>query len=142
MAIPAIVIDTNVFVAALLSQVGASYKLVTMIDASLFTTHLSVPLAVEYEDAGKRILPETNLRARDLDDILDFVCASAQHHEIYFLWRPTLKDAKDDMVLELAVAAECDFVVTFNKRDFVGAERYGVEVIDPKAFLQNIGVLK
>ena len=44
-------------------------------------------------------------------------------------------------VLELAVVARCDYIITFNKRDFEGVERFGIEVIDPKTFLEKIGAL-
>ena len=44
-------------------------------------------------------------------------------------------DPKDDFVLELAVESRADFLVTFNTRDFVGAERFGVRVISPREFL-------
>ena len=55
--------------------------------------------------------------------------------------RPYLPDPDDDMVLELAVAAQCDFVVTYNMRDFVGVERFALRVIEPGAFLRHIGAL-
>jgi predicted nucleic acid-binding protein len=43
------------------------------------------------------------------------------------------------MVLELAVAANCDFVITYNKRDFEGIEQFGVELLTPREFLKRIG---
>jgi predicted nucleic acid-binding protein len=60
---------------------------------------------------------------------------------LFFLWRPYLKDPEDDMVLELAVTANCDFIVTYNIKDFKGAEEFGVEVITPQEFLERIGEL-
>jgi hypothetical protein len=45
-------------------------------------------------------------------------------------------------VLELAVAAGCDAIVTFNKRDFKGIEKFGLRVLDPRELLSEIGVLK
>ena len=65
----------------------------------------------------------------------------ANLHEIYFLWRPYLPDPQDDMVLELAVNAGCKYIVTYNKRDFRGAETFGIEVVTAKEFLEKIGVL-
>lgn len=139
---PQIVIDTNVFVAALLSQLGASFKLLMLIDSGKFGANLSVPLALEYEDVGNRILGQTKLTPADFEDILDYICISSNHHEIYFLWRPFLKDPKDDMVLELAVAGNCEYIVTFNQKDFEGAEKFGVKVVEPKVLLRRIGELK
>ena len=39
------------------------------------------------------------------------------------------------MLLELAVAAGCDFIVTHNIRDFQGSELFGVHAVTPKDFL-------
>jgi predicted nucleic acid-binding protein len=46
---------------------------------------------------------------------------------------------KDEFVLELAVESRADFLLTFNSRDFVGADRFGVRVISPREFLAIIG---
>lgn len=137
-----VVVDTNVFVSALLSQRGASYRLLTLLDKQLFQFSLSVPLVVEYEDAAKRILPQTRLTEEDLDAILDYVCLMGDKHQIYYLWRPFLKDPHDDMVLELAVAAGCDAIVTFNMKDFAGVETFGLKILTPTDFLRRIGQLQ
>ncbi len=138
---PQIVIDTNVFVAALRSRRGASYKLLALIDSDQFVANVSVPLVLEYEDAAKRLIGQIALTARDIDHILDYLCVVASHHAVFYLWRPFLKDPKDDMVLELAVSARCDCIVTYNQRDFEGAEQFGISIMTPKEFLQKIGEL-
>jgi putative PIN family toxin of toxin-antitoxin system len=134
-----VVIDTNVFVSALLSRRGASYGLLTFLDKGVFQFSLSVPLVVEYEDAAKRVLPQTILTEEDLDSILDYICQIGDKHQIYYLWRPFLRDPRDDMILELAVAAECDTIITFNIKDFAGVEAFGLEVLTPTNFLRQIG---
>ena len=136
-----IVIDTNVFVSALRSRRGASFRLLMSLDSNKFNVSVSVPLVLEYEDAGKRLGRESGLTSRDVEDILDYVCSIADHREIHFLWRPILKDPKDDHVLELAVEASAEFIVTYNKRDFVGVEKFGIQIVTPKEFLQIIGEL-
>jgi hypothetical protein len=45
------------------------------------------------------------------------------------------------MILELAVKAGCEFIITYNVRDFAGVEQFGIRVIEPGAFLQRIGAL-
>ncbi len=139
---PQIVIDTSVFSAALRSRQGAAYKLLMLVDRGKFETNLSVPLILEYEDVAKRLVSEIALTARDIDNILDYLCAVANHRAIFYLWRPFLKDPKDDMVLELAVTATCKYIVTYNQRDFQGAEQFGIQVVTPKEFLQAIGELR
>jgi len=141
MGVPKIVIDTNVFVAALRSQRGASFKLLMLIDSGKFEVNVSVPLVLEYEGVAKGLVGEIGPSSRDIDSILDYVCAVARHRAVFYLWRPLLRDPKDDMVLELAVSAGCDFIVTYNRLDFEGTEKFGIEAVTPKEFLQGIGEL-
>ena len=136
-----IVIDTNVFISALRSRRGASYRLFMLLDRGDIEINLSVPLIVEYEDAAKRIAREFGLTHGDIDDILDYICSIAHRRKIHFLWRPFLKDPQDDHVLELAVESGCNFIVTHNIRDFSGAEQFGIRVVTPKEFLKVIGGL-
>ena len=42
-----IVIDTNVFISALRSSHGASYRLLRLVGKDRFTTYVSVPLVLE-----------------------------------------------------------------------------------------------
>ena len=134
-----IVIDTNVLAAALRSKRGASHRLLTLIDSGKFDFHISVPLVLEYEDVSKRLLDDMPLTEQDVDDVLDYLCTVAHHQQVHYLWRPVLRDPKDDMVLELAVAAQCDYIVTYNERDFQGTDAFGVGVITPGVFLKKIG---
>ncbi len=140
MSPPQIVLDTNVLVAGLRSTKGASYKLLSLIDSGVFEINLSVPLVVEHEDVLMRLQPDLGMSKTDIADFLDYLCTKATLHEIYFLWRPFLSDPRDEMVLELAVKARCSYIVTYNKRDFRGAETFGLEVVTSKEFLDQINV--
>lgn len=97
---------------------------------------------LEYEEAVVRHLDERSPDRKTWSDILDFICRVARRQDVFFLWRPFLRDPKDDMVLELAVAARCDLIVSYNKRDFTGAHRFGLSVCDPREFLVQIGELQ
>ena len=141
MPIPQIVIDTNVVVAGLRSRNGSAFRLLRLVGSEKFRINLSVPLVLEYEEMFLRELSNLTINAADVQDFLDFHCAVATHHQIFFLWRPFLLDSKDDMVLELAVKAGCDSVVTYNIRDFVGIEQFGVSAVTPAKFLESIGAL-
>jgi putative PIN family toxin of toxin-antitoxin system len=138
---PQIVLDTNVLVSALRSRRGAAHRLLRLIDSGKFEINLSVPLCLEYEAVCKRLVGQTLLSERDIDAILDYLCQVANHKPVYYLWRPFLNDPKDDMVLELAVAAGCACIVTYNLRHFPGMEQFGIQVRTPKEFLQDIGEL-
>jgi putative PIN family toxin of toxin-antitoxin system len=133
------VIDTNVLVAALLSNLGASHRLLRLVGDHQWQINLSVPLVLEYEQTLKRVCTGGALSGDDIDSVLHFLCANANLRPIFFLRRPLLPDPKDDFVLELAVESRADFVLTFNTRDFVDADRFGVRVISPREFLAIIG---
>ena len=133
-------LDTNILVSAMLSRRGASFRVIDEIGRGRFEIVVSVPLVVEYEAALLEHRPP-NVSPRDVAVVLDYVCAEAHEQEIYYLWRPLLRDPKDDMVLEVAVAGRCDRIVTYNIGDFGGAQQFGVGIVRPFDFLRDIGIL-
>lgn len=133
-----IVLDTNVIYAALRSKRGASYRLLTLLDSDKFEINLSVPLVIEYEDVLKRKKDSLTFSEARIDQFLDYLCLVGNLHEVFFLWRPILNDPEDDMILELAVRAGCQYIVTYNKRDFKGIDQFGIELATAKEFLQII----
>lgn len=134
-----VVLDTNVIYSALRSKQGASNALLRLVGTGRFRVALSVALALEYESVLKRQALTIGYTTGDVDTLLDFLCGVAEPQTIYFLWRPQLRDPKDDMVLELAANAACQFIVTFNTRDFAGCERFGIQAITPAQFLAHLG---
>lgn len=124
-------------VSALRSRRGASFALLERIGGEVFDVAVSVPLVLEYEDALLR--HRGVLQTEDVEDVLDYVCSVARHQRIFFLWRPLLRDPKDDMVAEVAVAAGADAIITHNRRDFVDVERLGPKVWSPQQLLERIG---
>ena len=116
--------------------------LLSMLGGDAFDTCVSVPLVLEYEALAKRQARALGLDAETIDDILDYVCRVTLRREIFFLWRPFLKDPKDDLVLELAVESESGFIITYNRRDFAGTETFGIKVLTPKEFLRKLGEIK
>ena len=124
-------LDTNVLVAGLRSRRGASFRLLELVAAGVVRPVLSVPLVLEYEAVLKR--------QGNIDGLLDDLCLLGEYHVVYYLWRPTLRDPSDEMVLELAVAAGCPHIVTHNVRDFAGSERFGVEPCTPQRWLTKTG---
>ena len=125
-------------VAAVRSRRGASFELLSRLGGGDFEVAVSVPLVFEYEDALLRHLPASPVDEQDVQSLIDYMCEVATHHEVFFLWRPLLRDPGDDLVLELAVAAQCEAIVTHNVRDFRGAESLGVRVVTPGQFLKEL----
>jgi predicted nucleic acid-binding protein len=131
------VLDTSILVAAARSRQGASHALLSRLPAASFQPVISVPLFVEYRDA---LLRPENLLSRtpaQAEGFLDVLLSVSHLQEIFFLWRPALPDPDDDLLLELAVAAGCRYIVTHNLRDFRGTETWGVEAVTPADFLKR-----
>ena len=134
-----IVLDTNVIYSAVRSKRGMSYRLLSMIDEHNYKIQISVPLILEYEDVLKKNLKNLTLTASDIDDLIDYLCKAGDKRKIYYLWRPVLKDIKDDFILELAVESESDYIITYNIKDFKGAENLNIKVVTPKELLTILG---
>jgi putative PIN family toxin of toxin-antitoxin system len=134
-----VVLDTSVLVAAVRSRQGASFALISSIPSADFQLCLSIGLYLEWQAVLTR--KEHLLPGRTEDDAMAFLryLASQAHlQEIHFLWRPLLPDADDDMLLELAFAADCTYIVTHNVKDFHGSEQLGIIAITPRDFLKLI----
>ena len=133
-----IIMDTNVLFAGLYSSTGASFQILRLIDTGKIKPVISTTLLFEYEDVLKREQTKLELSHKQVDIILDNICALSKFQEIYFLWRPYLKDPKDDHVLEVAVASKTKMIVTHNLKDFKGVEKFGIKAIPPGKFLEVI----
>ncbi|MCL4789726.1 MAG: hypothetical protein KJ070_23595, partial [Verrucomicrobia bacterium] len=75
---------------------------------------------------------------RGIKCIALFLISASHLQEIFFLWRPALRDANDDLILELAVAAGCRYIVTHNLRHFRGIGQWGIAAVTPREFLNLI----
>jgi len=133
-----IVLDTNVLIAALRSRRGASFELLRLVGDPRWRMHLSTALLLEYEAVARREAQHFWMHPSRIEDVLDFLAASAQEHSISFRWRPTLTDSNDDFILELAVAAGARYIVTYNLRNFAGVEQFGLEAITPGQMLLRL----
>lgn len=134
-----VVLDTNVWICALRSQYGGSHKLLSLLDKGKFEINISVPLILEYEDVAKRLSWKGKVSEKAIDDILDYICLIGNRRKIHFLWRPRCHDPKDDMILEVAVAGQCDCIITYNKKDLADAKDFDMALLTPREFLALIG---
>ena len=133
------VIDTNVFVSALRSRRGAAFRLISLLGAPTWQPVVSVALILEYEEVGKREAARIGLPEWVVESIIDMFCRFGAQHAVRFRLRPVTRDPDDDFLLELAVASQADFLVTYNLRDFRGSETYGIRSVTPGEFLRTIG---
>ena len=129
------VIDTNVLVAALRSSTGASHEILLAADLGEFEVALSVPLLAEYDDVCHRPGSGISIPTSAVDDVINRIAQLSRQQTIHYLWRGILPDPKDDMVLEVAVAAGASHIVTFNIKHLKQASEFGIAVVTPSEFL-------
>lgn len=136
-----LVLDTDVVVAALRSPKGGSAAVLRLLDAGRVTILLSVALALEYEAVCH--LPEhrlaSGLTTADVALFVNTLIGLAEPIQVHFRWRPQLRDAGDEMVLETAVNGRADALVTFNQRHYAAVpSRFGIELLLPREILRRI----
>lgn len=137
-----IVQDTNVFVAALRSQEGASAEVLDRCLALADQAVMGANLLAEYEELIHRasLWRGVPVTAAERETLLDDFCAAATWQPVYFRWRPNLSDPDDDHVLELAIAGGVEHLVTHNTRDFGRGElKFAVpHVVTPAQHLKIV----
>ena len=138
---PRIVLDTSVVVAGLRTRLGAGNAVSRLVAGRRVTMLATAPLFLEYEEVLKR--PEQRLAhgltPERLDRLLSELAALIEPVEVHFQWRPQIRDASDEMVLEAAINGEAEALVTYNIRDFEAAgERFGIPVIRPGQLLRKV----
>ncbi len=137
-----VVIDTNVLVSGMRSKRGMSYQFLTFLGGRLYRPVVTVPLVVEYEKSLRDPGTEVPFDEHDITKYLNYMCSVSDCRKVHFLWRPYLRDPKDDMVLEAAVSGQCEYIVTFNLNDFKGVDKFGITALTPGNFLRKKGKLK
>ena len=138
MPIPRVVLDTNIVFAALKSASGASAHLLRCALNGEIEVRVSELVWEEYCGVLRRSTQILGCDEATVERFLDILAQLMELQEVYFLWRPHLRDVADDKVLECAVAANAEFLVTFNGRDFVGSDLFPVQVVTPAQMLEHL----
>lgn len=141
-----IVIDTNVFLSALFSNSGSSYKLIALLLKEAKKGNkwncVTVGSILEFQEV---IFRKKNRKMyeyftdKELHTLIDSFILISNKIEVNYLWRPFLKDTKDDKILETAVNASTKYIVTFNTKDFENVEKYfGIKIVKPNQVLGDL----
>lgn len=93
-----IVVDTNVFIAALLSALGDNRRVIRACLMQRVVPLMSTTLLCEFEDVLGRseLMRKCPLPTRDRDALLDAFLAVSEWVNIRYLWRPNLRDEGDN----------------------------------------------
>jgi len=133
-----VTLDTNVILAALLSQAGSSHRILNLIIEDKLNVALSTPVVLEYEDVLKRkeMLKKLNLAYGDIENLLDLLVMLSDKQAIFYRLRPNLFDENDNLFVECAFTSNSSYLVTSNVRDFRRSElkSHPFKVITPGDF--------
>lgn len=136
-----LVLDTDVIVAALRSPSGASAEILRLARYGRLGLAVTVPLVLEYETVSSRPehLAASGLSRDEVQAVIDTLVSLAEWVRIDYRWRPQTRDPADEMVLEAAINAGADGIVTFNRRDFAAAPgRFGIGCWLPGEILEKL----
>ena len=137
-----VVIDTNVFVSALLWPGGSSRAVLRAALRGRLHPLMGASLYAEYEDLVARdvLFTKSAISASEREALLNAFLSVCRWTRVYFLWRPNLRDEADNHVVELAVAGGAEAIVTKNTRDFVGGDLAfpGIRIATPVEILKEI----
>ncbi|MDO8414104.1 MAG: putative toxin-antitoxin system toxin component, PIN family [Gallionellaceae bacterium] len=137
-----LVIDTDVFVAALLSRNDSSVarEIIRRCLQGYYQPLFGVALFAEYEALLSRdkLFANCNLGHKEREMVFSALLKQARWIEIYFAWRPNLQDESDNHLIELAVAGGAQAIVSRNTRDFKNAELLfaDTKILTPKQCLE------
>lgn len=136
-----IVVDTNVFVSALLGG-GAGNEVVAACLRGSFTPLMGPALIGEYESQLCRtdLFANCHLSEGERQELFDIFIATCHWTRVYFGWRPNLRDEGDNHVIELAIAGNAEAIVTRNTRDFTLARQLlfpQLRVVTPTQLLKG-----
>lgn len=134
-----VVIDTSVLIAAILGPAGPSREVIRCCLKGIFKPVMGTALFTEYESllARKEKFSNCVLTTSEREELLDALLSVSEWVQIYYLWRPNLRDEADNHIIELAVTGAVSHVVTNNVRDFENAELIfpSIHVVKPQELL-------
>ena len=115
-----ILVDTNVFVGALLGPTGPSREIIRKCLLGSYEPLMGVTLFNEYEDVLNRrtIIERCALDENEREELLDAFLSVCHWTHVYYAWRPNLRDEGDNHLIELAVAGNAEAIITWNVKDF------------------------
>jgi len=128
------VIDTNVFMAALLNPSGAPAKIRRRWQQRQFETFISEAVLEEYADV---LTHAPAIALIDAQFLIDEIEALSSRVEISGTLQ-ACKDPDDDKFLETAVTGGADFLVTKNLKHFPHKSYEGVRIVNVAKLLKEL----
>ncbi len=139
------VVDTNIFVGACMGSASSSDVIVACL-SERHTPLMGAALFAEYCDVVncEELFKACHLSKEERNELLDIFFGVYRWTDIYFGWRPNLKDESDNYLIELAVVGHANCIVSRNIKDLTKGELLFPDILrlTPEAFLQRGNVLE
>lgn len=132
-----VVLDTNVIVAGLRSNRGASHELLQRLRRGNLDAAITVALLLEYEEVLVRQHAVLGLSLQEVSVIVDALASLMVHVAAGASGRPRLADPGDEHVVDAVLSAEAQILVTHNLRHFRGLAHLGFRVLTPRQLLEE-----
>ncbi|WP_203524999.1 putative toxin-antitoxin system toxin component, PIN family [Acidithiobacillus ferrianus] len=117
-----LVIDTNIFVAAMRSEGGASRAVLKHALTGRYVPLFGNALWLEYEAMLGRPIWTGETTDDERKTVMAALAKQGKWISIYYGWRPNLPDEGDNHLIELAVAGGAEAIITHNISDLKGGE--------------------
>ena len=135
-------VDSNVIVASLISGRGDNRAVLRSCLEGFAQPVIGETLFLEYEDVMSRqkLFERSPLSKVERQQLLEAFLSVSEWVHVYYGWRPNLPDEGDNHLMELAIAAGADWIVTNNVSDFQRTElRFPqIGIIRPREFMREI----
>lgn len=134
-----VVIDTNVFISAIIGKFGYSYKIMNeLVLSGEIVICLSPQILKEYEEVSSREkfankFPGFPERATKLIEALKRIAVHVEPTENITL----ISDDPDNRILEAAVASDAHAIITGNTSDFDFEKFREIKIKSPKDFYEE-----
>jgi putative PIN family toxin of toxin-antitoxin system len=117
-------LDTCIIISALRSKQGASHFLLRKAIMKELPIIMHFKLLAEYHDVLTRpdIISSLIYTHEEIEKILIGLINVAEEVNPHFLWRPNLKDEKDNFLIEIAVTSQPCTIITHNIKDLLQGE--------------------
>jgi putative PIN family toxin of toxin-antitoxin system len=135
------VVDTSVFVSALIGPSGPSREVIRRALQGDLLPLMGNALFFEYESLIRResVLAQCPLSQSEIHKLTEAFMSVCTWIHIFYLWRPNLRDEGDNHLVELAIAGNADVLITNNLKDFRNAELLfpQLKVLSPAEFIRS-----
>lgn len=136
-----IVIDTSVLISALLGSNGASRELIRCCLEGKYQPLMGNTLFLEYESVVFReeIRTKCILTETEILTLLESLMHVSIWIDVYYLWRPNLRDESDNHLIELAIAGNAQIIATKNVNDFLNSDLIfpNLSILKPEQIIKS-----